>query len=248
MKPALFLLALAALGSPASASPVQRFVSPATQVTLLELYTSEGCSSCPPAERWLGTMRDAPGLWTTFVPIAFHVDYWNRLGWPDKFSQRGFTQREYAYAAAWRTSSVYTPCVVRDGTESRAGEAAAPVPRPAGILAVAYDGAAVRTEFTPVEKSAGVNWEVHAALLGSDITSKVTAGENRGSTLRHEFVALALVHGDLDTPLPLARITVDGVRRYALAVWVTRPGALAPVQAVGGWLTPPDRAVGASAD
>src|ERR1017187_258248 len=90
-----------------SAAEPLRFASGPAHVALVELYTSEGCSSCPPAERWLAARRDDPGLWRDFVPIAFHVDYWNQLGWPDRFSTREFTQRQYALATAWGGDSVY---------------------------------------------------------------------------------------------------------------------------------------------
>ena len=162
-----------------SAEPV-RFTSGPARVSLVELYTSEGCSSCPPAERWLGQLRDAPGLWRDFVPVAFHVDYWNRLGWPDRFSTRDFTQREYAYAAAWGSESVYTPCFVRDGAEwrNRGEKISAVGGAPAGALTASYDGAVLRAEFAPARPRAGEQFEIHAALLGGGIVSKVTAGEN----------------------------------------------------------------------
>ncbi len=229
-----------------AAAPV-RFASGPARVSLIELYTSEGCSSCPPAERWLGQLRDAPGLWRDFVPVAFHVDYWNRLGWPDRFSSRDFTQREYAYAAAWGTESVYTPCFVRDGAEWRTRE----LPRAAtgagttaagmaatGALTVTYDGAILRAEFAPASETKGPAgaYEVHAAILGAGIVSKVASGENRGETLRHEFVALALGHGVPGRDFALAIPAVAGVPRHALAVWITRRGSLVPVQAAGGWL------------
>lgn len=218
-----------------------RFTSGPARVSLVELYTSEGCSSCPPAEKWLGELRDAPGLWRDFVPVAFHVDYWNRLGWPDRFSTKEFTHREYAYSAAWGSDSVYTPCFVRDGAEWRARE----VPRAtganaarAGALTVVYDGAVLRAEFTPpgATKEGADRYELHAAILGGGIVSKVTSGENRGETLRHEFIALSLAKGAPGRDLTLAVPKVAGVPRHALAVWITRRGSLTPVQATGGWL------------
>ncbi len=232
----------AAAGAPgAPAAGAAEFRSGVGQVALIELYTSEGCSSCPPAERWLAALKEKSGLWSEFVPIAFHVDYWNRLGWPDKFSKKEFTDREYAYSAAWRSESVYTPCVVRDGREWKQRGVEPGVPRTAGILSASYDGAVVRIKFEPeappaAGTGAGETWEIHAALLGGGIASKIGAGENRGATLHHEFVALALADGALNAPLPLARAKVAGVEHYALAVWVTRRGELAPVQATGGWL------------
>lgn len=249
MRPFFFFAVVGAFalgaGVARSAEPVH-FASGPERVSLIELFTSEGCSSCPPAERWLGKLRDAPGLWRDFVPVAFHVDYWNRLGWPDRFSSKEFTRREYAYAAAWASESVYTPCFVRDGAEWRARE----VPRPAGAaatagtLSVVYNRAkdTVRADFVAAGAgegggaNTGAAFEVHAAILGSGIVSKVTSGENRGETLGHEFVALALVHGVPGRELALAFPAVAGVPRHALAVWVTRRGGLTPLQATGGWL------------
>ena len=85
-----------------------RFESGPQQTVLVELYTSEGCSSCPPAEAWMSRLQGDPGLWKKFVPIAFHVDYWDRLGWRDRFSSRNWTERQSRYAALWQSESVYT--------------------------------------------------------------------------------------------------------------------------------------------
>ncbi|MFI5358060.1 MAG: DUF1223 domain-containing protein [Opitutales bacterium] len=213
-----------------------RFASGPTQTALIELFTSEGCSSCPPAERWLATLRDAPGLWHDFVPVAFHVDYWNRLGWPDRFSTREFTQRQYDYAAAWGGSSVYTPCLVRDGAEQGGTRLPTPSGIAAGRLTVSYDGTTLHSGFSLAAPRAGETFEIHAAILGGGITSRVTAGENSGETLHHEFIALALVHAPLGRDLTLPVPKVAGVARHALAVWVTRPGELAALQATGGWI------------
>ncbi len=76
----------------ANAAPIV-FQSSTRQTALLELYTSEGCSSCPPAEAWLSKLKTEPGLWSEFVPVAFHVDYWNNLGWRDKLSSEQFSRR-----------------------------------------------------------------------------------------------------------------------------------------------------------
>ncbi|MEO6875070.1 MAG: DUF1223 domain-containing protein [Opitutaceae bacterium] len=235
MRPFLFfgvgLLAMSGLrGGPA------HFTSGDAQASLVELFTSEGCSSCPPAERWLATLQQDPGLWRDFVPVAFHVDYWNRLGWPDRFSTRQFTQREYDYSAAWQSHSVYTPCLVRDGAEWKNSRTLSPTGVMAGKLTVSYDGGAVHTEFTPTSPHAGDAFEVHAAILGGGITSKVTAGENGGETLHHEFIALALGMTPLGHDLALPVPKLAGVTRHALAVWVTRKGDLTPLQATGGWL------------
>jgi hypothetical protein len=213
-------------------------------VAVIELYTSEGCSSCPPADHWLEALRNQRGLWRDFVPIGFHVNYWDNLGWKDRFASRTFTQRQYALAGAWGTHSVYTPCFALDGREWHPGaDLRAPEGDRPGILAVAFGADGVcRVRFSPTAESAAA-LEVHVVLLGGGYESKVTAGENRGETLHHEFVALALAdaalrpEGGAETaevavPAPAA----PGAERRALAAWVTRRGRLEPIQATGGWL------------
>jgi hypothetical protein len=242
----LFMAAMVARAEPPGVSPVEplRFASGARQTALVELYTSEGCSSCPPAERWLADLRDAPGLWRDFVPVAFHVNYWDNLGWPDRFASRQFTQRQYALADSWGGGSVYTPCFVRDGAEWHPSSAPEASDKIAGLLVVSYDpaGGRCRVKFLHSEKSPG-GYDVHVALLGGGLASNVTAGENEGETLEHEFVALSLV--DARMQLDGATATADVVMaqpetkdasRRALAAWVTRRNELAPLQATGGWV------------
>jgi hypothetical protein len=229
------LLLLSLIAATATAAP--QFTSGPRRTHLLELYSSEGCSSCPPAENWLGRLRDDPGLWRDFVPVAFHVTYWDRLGWPDKFARQEFTARQYAYSSAWGRSTVYTPGFVLDGKEwQRASSApASSTATDAGILGVEYreDGAC------RVHYSVAGDFDVHAALLGAGVISAVRAGENSGRTLRHDFVALLLKTAPLTdgvAELPLPKSAGAGMARLGLAVWVTRRGALVPVQAAGGWL------------
>jgi hypothetical protein len=216
------------------------FSSGPNRVALIELFTSEGCSSCPPAERWLVAKTTDRGLWQTFVPVEFHVDYWNRLGWPDRFSSREFTDREYRYADSWGSGSVYTPCFVRNGAEWHPAGSAVPTPDAvaAGVLTVHYNGAAVTAEFAPAARVPVGKLELHAALLVGGVVSKVAAGENQGATLRHEFVVAALAQGPLSGPVALPRREVGGAQRHALAVWVTKRGDMEPLQATGGWLDP----------
>src|SRR5947207_690518 len=95
------------------------FQSSENRVALLELFTSEGCSSCPPAETWLSGLRSSAGLWKEFVPVAFHVDYWDYLGWRDPWASAGFSDRQRAYAALWHSDSTYTPGFVLNGKEWR---------------------------------------------------------------------------------------------------------------------------------
>jgi len=80
------------------------FTSTARQVNLVELFTSEGCSSCPPAEGWFSKLKQEPGLWTDFVPVAFHVDYWDTIGWTDRFASP--TNSNYGIAEVEMDASV----------------------------------------------------------------------------------------------------------------------------------------------
>jgi hypothetical protein len=217
---------------------------------LVELYTSEGCSSCPPAEAWLGRLTHSPALWRDIVPVAFHVDYWDNLGWRDRFASPAATERQRAYAASWGSDSVYTPEVVLDGREWRQWSAfspgelpAAPKTEAAGQLRVVVkDRKTATVAYRAAERPAAAR-EAVVALLGCDLNSNVTAGENRGHALRHDFVVLACETRMLSSGQPeatavfaLAQPAMNGAKRLALAVWVQEPGRDDVQQATGGWL------------
>src|SRR5215471_15461328 len=101
------------------ASEPKTFESSDAQSSLIELFTSEGCSSCPPAEKWLSGLKSNQELWKKIVPVAFHVDYWDHLGWRDRFAKPQFTSRQQHYASTWGSDSVYTPAFVVNGKEWR---------------------------------------------------------------------------------------------------------------------------------
>jgi hypothetical protein len=229
----------------AMAAPII-FQSSENQTSLLELYTSEGCSSCPPAEAWLTRLKESPGLWKEFVPVAFHVDYWDYLGWRDPWSSKTFTDRQHAYAQSWRSDSVYTPGFVLAGNEWRAWSRSKSVPSStvnAGVLKVTSADLKVwDVSFTPSTLS-NESYEAHAALLASGLTSDVKAGENKGRRLEHDFIVTSLntcllkpdgnnVRGRFE--LRLANKEPAGAG--AIAIWVTRASRLEAVQATGGWL------------
>lgn len=236
------LLGLLCLAMPALAAP-QEFTSASTRTHLIELFTSEGCSSCPPAEAWLGKLRRENGLWRDFVPVAWHVDYWDRLGWKDRFASREGTQRQYDYADGWKSASVYTPCFVLDGREWRERAKAPPASQEnVGVLRATYGAGKLAVRFDAPEPGA---YQAHVVVLALGIGSKVTRGENRGRELHHDFVATSPpVHAPLRdgrAELDLARPKIAGVSEFALAVWITRPGELRPQQATGGLIAFADR-------
>jgi hypothetical protein len=240
----ILLLSLVVVMSPLQAAEIT-FASPAEQAMLVELYTSEGCSSCPPADRWLSGLRDDPRLWRELVPIAFHVDYWDYIGWTDRFATAGHGQRQRAYAADGRIGTVYTPGFVVDGREWRGwfrGREPDPGQRAkAGILALELDAGKVEARFDTATETGG-EVDLHLALLGFDLSSEVQSGENSGRTLRHDFVVLDYRRQPLTRVDEGYRVRTDRPRsgikagRYAIAAWVTPRGGLEPLQAVGGWL------------
>ena len=224
------------------------------QVALVELYTSEGCSSCPPAEAWLSEAKTHPRLWRDFVPLSFHVDYWDGLGWPDRFAKKAYTQRQYAYAQFWRTESVYTPGFVRDGREWTNWRAGWPVAsdgtasQPGTLHLRETSPGHFTLEFTP--RRANPPGLAQLALLGSELQSHPTAGENSGRRLPHDFVVLTLLEkplhapaagstnapGTLNAEFTLPRPASPDARHPALAAWVTAgPGDPRPLQCVGAW-------------
>jgi hypothetical protein len=238
-------------GLATNAAPIQ-LLSSERQVALVELYTSEGCSSCPPAESWLSRLKEKPGLWSEFVPVAFHVDYWNNLGWRDKWSSKQYSDRQRDYAGAWGSENIYTPEFVLNGKEWHNWFELRGAPgvseTKTGVLKVtSEDTHHWQVNFIPT-KAGTTAFEVNVALLVSGLDSDVKAGENTGRHLQHDFAVLKLINQPLTGKddgfqgvftLSAERNSAEG--RLALAVWVTRSGGLAPVQSVGGWLVPSEK-------
>lgn len=211
------------------------------QVTLLELYTSEGCSSCPPADRWLSGLENDPRLWRELVPVSFHVDYWDWIGWNDRFAQARFSARQQRHIEQGHARVVYTPGFFVNGQEWRGFFERAPISitaLPASELSIRLidQNLSVTFDSTPAGGSA---LTVHVALLGMGLDTEVQAGENRGRTLQHDFVVLSLdsraLMADADTlqaELPLPQLS----QAQAIAAWVTEDDSLRPLQAVGGFV------------
>lgn len=223
------------------------FESTERQVSLLELFSSEGCSSCPPAEEWVNGLSEAPGLWEKFIPVVYHVDYWDSLGWKDPFSSARYTARQKEYAAAWNESTIYTPGMVLNGvdwSEWRRSRAVPGSSGTAGVLKLESLGQDhFRLTFQPAQSGAQ-KWNVHAALLGFGIKSKVLRGENSGLTLEHEFTVLdymaieaqgSPVSAELVLREPGLPKEIQPIRK-GVAAWITVENESSPVQAVGGYL------------
>lgn len=217
------------------------------QVTLLELYSSEGCSSCPPAEAWLNRLKDSPTLWQEVVPVDFHVDYWNYLGWNDPWSGAEFSLRQRDYAAQWNAVNVYTPEFVVNGREWQNWFGWRGAPGHSGyrvgeLTVTTTNQVNWDVQFSPASPLSGP-FQVHATFLAGGIHTTVQRGENAGRVLAHEFVAQDLASAGLRRDGSVARgkfrLSVPSrleVSRWAIAVWVTQGYTPTPVQAVGGWL------------
>jgi hypothetical protein len=200
------LLACAAL----LAAPVQAAQCSAradTPVALLELYTSEGCSSCPPADRWLSSL----GRQAHVVPLALHVDYWDYIGWRDRYAQPRFGERQKQAVRLSGARAVYTPQVMLNGRDFRAWDnlaaferalrAANARPPQATLALTAREGAARAwaVELGGKLLRGDRRAEAYLALYENGLSTEVKAGENRGTRLQHDFVVREWVG-----PLPLA--------------------------------------------
>lgn len=191
----------------------------------------------------MGTLENDPNLWKTVVPVVFHVNYWDQLGWKDRFARPEFTERQQTYAQRWHSRSVYTPGLVWQGQEWRGWfqdrtrpEFAA---RSIGLLSLYENADRWLVRFQPSRSISPQT--AHIALLGRNLVSQVQRGENAGRELRHSFVALEhrqlplLQKADqLIAEFPILTTTAP---RLAIAVWVENEQG--PIQAAGQWL--PDR-------
>lgn len=219
------------------------FASPVEQAKLIELYTSEGCSSCPPADQWLSRFKSNSGLWKKIVPVAFHVDYWDYLGWKDPFSNSRFSQRQRHHALQRHISTVYTPGVIKNGKEWRSwhgGSGLDSNSKVVGILTVSIDNKKIHSQFEP-KKADHKQLQLNIALLGFDLITHVQSGENEGKKLAHDFVSLSYdtlitnnINGmyEWDLNKPISSLP----NASGIAVWVSTLDDLSPIQATGAWL------------
>ncbi|MCG8383088.1 MAG: DUF1223 domain-containing protein [Gammaproteobacteria bacterium] len=232
--------------SPSADAKPLTFSNGQQTTTFIELFTSEGCSSCPPADRWMRQFTNHPELWKAVIPIAFHVDYWNNLGWQDRFSSNAFSERQRRYRKHGNITSIYTPGFVVDGTEwvgwfKRQGIRTASNKRGLLTVTVEHQQATVHYHAEQPQPLASP-LEFNLAILGFGIQTDVHAGENRGRQLTHDFVVLGhsqtILAKTLSWHTPLPDYLDTEVHRYALVAWVTDPNTHRPRQAAGHWWQP----------
>ena len=233
MRPGVILLTMAFAFAAQGGERI--FESGPQKTHLIELFTSQGCSSCPPAEAWLSKLKGEPQLWKDFVPLAFHVDYWDRLGWRDPFASKEWTARQYQYSETWKSEGVYTPGFVLDGREWMERSLPASSGEKPGALRLSLANEKVIAEFLPIAGGAARDLDLHLVTLGFNLATRVTAGENNGRSLRQDFVVLSLAHERMSGGKAEISLKADA-RAGAIAAWITAPDRIEPIQAVGGWI------------
>lgn len=178
-------LALGLAASPgATAAPTCSAESDPQMPAVVELYTSEGCSSCPPADRWLSTLKGRPRV----LALAFHVNYWDHLGWSDRFATAEGTARQRALARAAGQPSIFTPQVRVNGHDLRAG-VPLPMPKPSALrVTMESDGSEAQVRVATAATGAPARLAGWWAVVEDGHASRVRAGENVGETLRHDHV------------------------------------------------------------
>jgi hypothetical protein len=231
------LLATFAGAASGAGAPVCSARSTAAVPTVVELYTSEGCSSCPPADRWLSALKGRQDV----VALAFHVDYWDSLGWKDRFAQPQFTQRQNATQRTSGARFAYTPQVIvgsRDAPNwSSLGAAALQSNAPATVgLTLVRDAAGLALTISP-GAGAPAKLAGYVAVVDDGMQTRVGAGENRGETLRQDGVVRELLPWTVVGAQPATlRFTSSstpesGAARHWVAVATDGPYGK-PVQAV----------------
>ena len=170
---------------------------------LVELYTSEGCSSCPPADRWLSGLGARGYVPQRVVPLSLHVDYWDYLGWKDPYAKMEFSARQRKLTQLQRSALVYTPQVLLQGRDFRRwgssafDEAVARINAQAAKARIALEIRSVGLQTMEIEARAELldrsqkdDAALYLATYENKLSDRVTAGENRGRTLAHDYVVL----------------------------------------------------------
>lgn len=188
--------------------------SPANRVALLELYTSEGCSSCPPAERWLSNLKKSGVSSKQLIPLTFHVTYWDYIGWRDRFGSERYDKRQRRIANYNTQRTIYTPQFVLAGSDYRTynqftSDVSEIISQESDVdlkLSVQkVDGLSVNVElFTDIARSDVKDVALFLTVYEDDLSSHVDDGENEGELLHHDYVVRQL-YGPFIQSMPDAK-------------------------------------------
>lgn len=218
------------------------FTTNGHKVHLIELYTSQSCSSCPPAEQWLSRMTDSSQLWKDFIPLSYHVSYWNYLSWRDPFSKQAFSQRQRDYHRVIQ-GGVYTPQVVFDGADDRRWHRKSPLKPVAKKTKTSLGLEAqlnikkAKAQLKVLKIPKGKKVTCFAAYLENGHQADVKAGENEGRRFKQDFVVRHLYEA---TPTQetchfnLTKVKTNSKIQQAYAFWVIDQKTYEVLQATGG--------------
>ncbi len=232
---ALLTVALALIGSTAAAESLCSAHSGPQRTSLIELYTSEGCNSCPPADRWLAALPADPA----WIALAFHVDYWDQLGWKDRFGSPEYSQRQRVSAHKRGSRRVYTPQVLADGLEHVRWYSQA-LPRrdqndsPVMTLSLREWGTGQAELEVLSDPSVIEHALINAAIVETGLSTDVRNGENGGRTLQHAHVVRSWTYGDgaervrLQLPIP----TDLSQAHSSVVAWIEERDSGVPLQAL----------------
>jgi len=221
-------------------------VSKEQRPVMLELYSSQGCSSCPPAEAWLNKLKTSPHLWESIIPINFHVDYWDYLGWNDPYADRKFSKRQQDYKRLGHTNHVATPGFIVDGKGwtgwfARQALSIEKQTTPAK-LTVNLNNNRADVTFMSIEQS-DEPVIITVAILGFDQHTAIKRGENKGDVLKHDFVVLNHKKVTVDaknfsykTNVALPDTSTFNSPQQAIVIWASTNKDPRPLQVVADWL------------
>ena len=220
------------------------FESGKTQVKLLELYTSQSCSSCPPAENWLNQFYKSNFLWKKVVPVAYHVTYWNHLSWEDQFSKEEFSAKQRKYSSI-TGSGVYTPQFVLAGKDYRnwrhksLRDTINSNEEVGNLKAIISEKGKVKIEFTPNAKLNIEYLVCNMAFIINNQTTKVKSGENAGETISQNFITKEWKASSAKKSQNkfLCEFDIPNLQYDSIAFWVMNPKTQEVIQAAGGHLS-----------
>jgi len=240
----IVLVVLAILSVPLSA---KEYKSGVIQMNTIELFSSEGCSSCPPADEWISDYVHNDEVFKKVIPMVFHVPYWDYIGWKDPFAMIYSETRQREYESEKRSKFVYTPQFIVNSKEwkgwfntllDREWKAST---KKVGVLEIKYNEVSnqVNIKFSPISKISK-KYRLHIAVLGMGISSSIKRGENANRELLHDFVVLN--HKQYKTQqngqwsVKMLEIPSKNQKRNAIVAWISSEDSQKITQSTGGYL------------
>ena len=224
--------------------------SKSLKTAVVELYTSEGCSSCPPADQWLEALIDSESDDLDVLALAFHVDYWDYIGWKDRFASPKYTSRQRQLGANNKQNNIYTPEFFVGGKETRGTRSilndiyqANEMPSEVDLkLTISKNGNNLQLELESDSDKLDLNGLHHRYFVyEKNLASNVTRGENSGETLKHQHVVRHMSPARKLNASNTYQISIDPdwkLDDIGVAALVTTPGNLSYLQAVYTPITP----------